>query len=404
MKEDHEEQLQVLEQSYKHDIEELEAQHKANLTKLKDDFKAELIQTKTELENKLTEFRIEYEQRMTSTRHEDDELEEEDGEEGGDEGQRKVETKIENNDLQDDRNSHSGRNGRDGERISEEERKYDEILKELRERRKSLEEDLEELKTQENKVKEMKIQKLVPSASQCCSRSVCIHESKYNKLKSKYSTLVSRIKSAKAKKSSKKLHITHEGFIQNTPSLLSDRSSQESNANMSDSGQQSNDLTSSTSSPQHIQASRRHHHLRSISDASEDEDIRLATEVIEKYGSARNRSFSTSSLNNLKHRRAKHMTSIPKEAWMEDRLLTHGRKVLNKTEKFLKTGYVKSHYSDHDLRAEDIEREVLRQNTLFEYPTKKVKTLVNMFKIACHLLLMFTTVRIPQVHIDKRKA
>lgn len=199
-------------------------------------------------------------------------------------------------------------------------------------------------------------------------------------MKAKYSNLVNRIKSEKAKKSSKRLSATHEVSkisTQNSPSLSSDKSSLESNINVSDSGQPSSDMTSSiVSSPKHIRA-QHSYHLKSTSDASEDEEIRLATQVLEKYNRipkySSTKNTPLSNLNgHLKHNFTKPMASTPKKAWLEDDLLVHGRKVLNETEKFLKSNHIKNHHEVMDLTAEDIKKNIIQQNADFRSPATKV--------------------------------
>ncbi|XP_071550972.1 uncharacterized protein [Panulirus ornatus] len=380
MKEEHEKEVRQLEESYEQNLNELEAHHEEDLHKLRSDFKAELTMQKTELENKLTELKIEYDQRMTHVENEDEmEVGEEDNE-----GRQKEE--IMESDKKDntpeERISHNENVKVENRRLNEEERKYDQILKELRERRRSLEEDLEELKTQENKVKELKNQKLTQSSPYCCSENVCIHESKYKKMKAKYSNLVNRIKSEKAKKSSKRLSATHEAVkisAQNSPSLSSDKSSLESNVNVSDSGQPSSDLTSSiTSSPKHIRAQHTgNYHLKSTSDVSEDEEVKFANQVLDKYNrtpkysSTKNKPHTTFN-GHLKHSVTNPMAGTPKKAWVEDDLLVHGWKVLNKTEKFLRSNHMKNHYEVMDLTAEDIKKNMIQQNAEFKTPVTKV--------------------------------
>nr|XP_053629099.1 repetitive organellar protein-like [Cherax quadricarinatus] len=361
MKENHEEELRQLEESHEENVKELEAQHDEDLSKLKSDFKAELTMKKTELENKLTEFKIEYEQRMNSLGQEDE------INEGVDDNERHRESAESDRraSLQEEKFILNVNVNGENRRLKKEEKKYDHILRELRERRRSLEEDLEELKTQENKVKELRIRNLASDASSCCSKSMCIHESKYNKMKEKYSNLVSRIKSEKAKKCTKKSRTAHEDSIQNTPSMSSDKSSLESNVNVSESGQPSHDLTSSImSSPKHV-TKQYSYLLKSTSDNSEDDEIKLANQVLEKYN-------KIPEYNHLKLNMTKPITSTPKEAWMEDELLIHGRKVLKKTEKYLKSNSMKNYRDVADLRAEDVRREILQQNTDFEALSLKV--------------------------------
>ena len=360
LKEEQERDLFALEDSHARHVQDLEAEHEADVIKLKSEFRAELMSQKTELENKLTEFRIEYEQKMDSL------AQEEQPEEGGVASEeRSIEVNSERsqnrvviNEVREDGIAASeGTTGK--ERLQDEEKKYDEVLIELRERRKSLEDDLEELKAQESKVKELQTQHLVKSHSQCHLNS-CIHESKYNHMKAKYSSLVSRIKSQKAKRSSRPLPAT-----QNTPSLSSNKSSLESNANVWDSGQASTDPTLSTSSlsPHHPTRHKSHHHA-STSEASEDEEVRFATEILEKYNKVSGHS-NTWSLQNghTKHRVTSPMSNTPRKAWVEDDLLAQGRKELSRAEKFLRSRHIKNHQKMQDVTAEDIHREILRQNT-----------------------------------------
>lgn len=366
LKDEQERELVELEESHATHLQDLEVEHEAEVNKLKSEFKAELMRQRTELENKLTEFRIEYEHKMDSLGQE--EQPDEDGEAGeersveikNERGQdsehiyRDVKNKVQEGGLA----TSEGVTGRK-ERLQIEEKKYDEILNELQERRKSLEGDLEELKAQENKVKQLKTQHLTNSHTHC-HKNTCIHETKYNRMKTKYSSLISRIKSQKSKRSSKSSPST-----QNTPSLSSDKSSLESNANAWDSGQASTDPTLSTTSPSlHHPTLHKNRHQVSTSEASEDEEVRFATEVLEKYNSISSHS-NTRGLQNghMKHRVPNPLPNTPRKAWAEDELLAHGRKELNRAEKFLKSRHLKNHQGLHDVTAEDIHREILRQNT-----------------------------------------
>ncbi|XP_042214671.1 uncharacterized protein LOC121861142 [Homarus americanus] len=352
MKQQHEQELQHVQELCKLMRKEVEDQHELDLTKLKSDFKAELTLQKTELENKLTEFKIEYEERMNSLEHEvDDNEEEREGRESG-----KTEGRCD--DVRENGTNRDESVRSDNRRISEEERKNHQILREKRERRRILERELDELKAEENKIIELNNQKLASSGSHCCSGSVCVHESKYNKIKHKYTNLVSRIKSEKAKKLSRKLPTTPETVVQNAPSLSSDRSSTESNANVTDSCQPSNDITSSaTSSPPNIR-----------SEASDDEEMKLASQVLAKYNNLpeynNSKRISLTALDS--HSPHNNLTSTPREAWLEDDLLLHGRRVLRKTEKFLKSNRLKNPRKVLKATAEDMRREILRQNTDFE--------------------------------------
>lgn len=341
-------------------------QHEEDLAKLKADFKAELTLQKTELENKLTEFRIEYEQRMSSM---------ENGEENGGEEEIEREDFVNEDSLQSQSNVRERKAGSvtsvKAGRLKDEEKKYDQILKELRDRRMSLEEDLEELKAQESKVKELKKQKQVIDPSSCCEAGACLHESKYKKMKARYSSLVSRIKSEKAKKS-RKMAAAEEMSSLDMHSLSGDRNSTESQLNVSDRGQQSDITSSLLSSPKPSP-----HHIKSTSEASEDE-LQLAMQVMEKYSRISDYSPAPpshlSTVNgSLKHTMTKPMVSTPKKAWLEDDLLAHGRKVLSKTEKFLRANQLRDHTGNRDIKAEDIQREILRQNADFEtLPSRKV--------------------------------
>nr|XP_045595057.1 repetitive organellar protein-like [Procambarus clarkii] len=159
MKESYEIEVRQLEEIHCENINKLEVQHEEDLSKLKSDFKAELTIQKTELENKLTEFKIEYDQRMNSLGQ--DELDEGDND---------------NDDDNDDNDKHgegmeSNRKNstheetfipdvnvrRENGKLNEEVKKYDHILRELRERRRSLEEDLEALKTRKRKSRNYKL-------------------------------------------------------------------------------------------------------------------------------------------------------------------------------------------------------------------------------------------------------
>ncbi|XP_045133137.1 centrosomal protein of 164 kDa-like isoform X2 [Portunus trituberculatus] len=359
LKDEHERELSELEDSHARHIQDLEADHEADVGKLKSEFRAELMIQKTELENKLTEFRIEYEQKMDSL------AQEEQPEEGGEACEEKS---IEMNDdrKQDDvmnevqedaRATYEDKTG-GKKRLEDEEKRYDEILIELQERRKSLEGDLEELKAQESKVKELKTQHSAKSHS-LCSKNSCIHETKYNRLKAKYSSLVNRIKSKKAKRSSRPSPVNH-----NSASVSSDKSSMESNGNMWDSGQASTDLTLSTTSPgPHRPMPHRSFHHGSTSEASEDEDVRFATEILEKYNRASGQSSAWDlQAGHSKHRVTTPVSSTPKKAWAEDELLVQGRKELRRAEKFLKSRQMKNHRKMESITAEDIHREILRQN------------------------------------------
>lgn len=351
-------------------------QHEEDLSKLKADFKAELTLQKTELENKLTEFRIEYEHRMNSMENGEENLgEEEDEREGRGEDFANEDSSHSQNNVRDKRASNI--NSAKAGKLKDEEKKYDQILKELRDRRMSLEEDLEELKAQESKVKELKKQKQVANPSSCCDTGACLHESKYKKMKAKYSSLVSRIKSEKAKKS-QKMAAAQEMSSLDMHSFSGDRNSTESQVNVSDGGQQSDVTSSLLSSPKPSP-----HHIKSTSEASEDEELQLAMQVMERYSRISDYSpvppSHLSTVNgSLKHTMTKPMVSTPKKAWLEDDLLTHGRKVLSKTEKFLRASQLRDHPGTRDIKAEDIHREVLRQNAEFEtLPSRKVVWLHN---------------------------
>ncbi|XP_063859128.1 uncharacterized protein LOC135100096 isoform X2 [Scylla paramamosain] len=362
LKDEHERELSELEDSHARHMQDLEAEHEGDVGKLKSEFRAELMRQKTELENKLTEFRIEYEQKMDSLAQEGQpeegiEASEEKSVEMNDE--RKQDEGDAMNEVQE--NARATFEGITGgkKRLEDEEKRYDEILIELQERRKSLEGDLEELKAQENKVKELKTQHLAKSHSHC-NKNSCIHETKYNRMKAKYSSLVNRIKSKKAKRSSRPSPVNH-----NSPSVSSDKSSMESNGNVWDSGQASTDPTLSTTSPgPHHPVLHRSHHHGSTSEASEDEEVRFATEILEKYSRASGHG-STWDLHGgqSKHKVTTPVSSTPKKAWAEDELLVHGRKELSRAEKFLKSREMKNHREVEGITAEDIHREILRQNT-----------------------------------------
>lgn len=371
LKEEHEAEVRQSEETHEQDIKDLEMQHEEDLAKLKADFKAELTLQKTELENKLTEFRIEYEQRMSSM---------ENGEENV--GEEEIEREDQGGDFVNEDSSQSQNNFRERKagsvtsakagRLKDEEKKYDQILKELRDRRMSLEEDLEELKAQESKVKELKKQKQVADPSSCCEAGACLHESKYKKMKARYSSLVSRIKSEKAKKS-RKMAAAQDMSSLDMHSLSGDRNSTESQMNVSDGGQQSDMTSSLMSSPKPSP-----HHIKSTSEVSEDEELQLAMQVMEKYSRISDYSPAPpshlSTVNgSLKHTMTKPMVSTPKKAWLEDDLLAHGRKILSKTEKFLRASQFRNHTGNRDIKAEDIQREILRQNADFEtLPSRKV--------------------------------
>ncbi|XP_063586500.1 trichohyalin-like isoform X2 [Penaeus indicus] len=367
LKEEHEAEVRQSEETHEQDIKDLETQHEEDLAKLKADFKAELTLQKTELENKLTEFRIEYEQRMSSM---------ENGEENVCEEEIEREDFVNEDSLQSQSNVRERKAGNvtsvKAGRLKDEEKKYDQILKELRDRRMSLEEDLEELKAQESKVKELKKQKQVVDPSSCCEAGPCLHESKYKKMKARYSSLVSRIKSEKAKKS-RKMAAAQELSSLDMHSLSGDRNSTESQVNVSDGGQQSDMTSSLLSSPKPSP-----HHIKSTSEASEDEELQLAMQVMGKYSRISDYSLAPSSHlstvnGSLKHTMTKPMVSTPKKAWLEDDLLAHGRKVLSKTEKFLRANQLRDHTGNRDIKAEDIQREILRQNADFEtLPSRKI--------------------------------
>ncbi|KAK7075820.1 hypothetical protein SK128_004327, partial [Halocaridina rubra] len=373
MKENHDAEILRLQEFYDQSVKTLEMQHVENLSKLKSDFKVELTLQKTDLENKLTELQIEYDKKITDFAEEQIDDSEGKHEELNNTFSRK---EGEGNDVQEPNDEGIVKSVL----ITEEERKYDQILKELKERRKSLENDLEELKNQEAQVRELKNKTILPSSA--CSKKECIHEAKYNKMKAKYSNLVSRIKSEKAKKDLKKKEDN------DCPHSVSyDKTSTEDIVNGSDAGQHSDDLTSSIqSSPQHLSA--HGNNLKSMSDASEDEE-RFASQVLKRYGkfadfgSTRNIShISHSSVGlNIKCSPTKPLTSTPKKAWIEDDLLAHGRRELTKTEKFLKMKNPKYYPASRDLQVDDIRRELFQQSSNYRAQAK-IKDTVRRYSLA----------------------
>lgn len=402
LREEQEQELAELEECHARQLQDLENEHKHDVAKLKSEFKAELIRQKTELESKLTEFRIEYEQKMDSLGQEEEDKEEEEEKEEMDESSEDREAsvrrspernkersernnekyigKIKNN-MQDDGSSSFEGVTRGKKRLNGEEKNYDDILKELQDRRKNLENDLDELKEQENKVKELKSHHLANSHPHC-SKSTCIHETKYNKMKTKYSTLVSRIKSQKAKKSSRPTPAT-----QNTVSLSSDRCSMESNASACDSGQASTDpsLSTTSSSPLHAMVHKTHHYHSTTSEASEDEEIKFATEVLEKYNKiASHRNAHGLQNDHLRHEVMTPFSITPKKAWVDDELLAHGRKELNRAIKHLKSCDLKNRQERRDIVAEDVQREILQQNIEYRSLKPKVQHDINEFAIAMY--------------------
>lgn len=391
LRDEQEQELAELEECHARQLQDLEAEHELDVAKLKSDFKAELIRQKTELESKLTEFKIEYEQRMDSLGQEEEkEVEEEEKEETEEPEEAREATvrrslernrernqknnekgigKIENH-IQEDGASTSEGVKRRKERLQGEEKEYDGILKELQERRKNLESDLDELKVQENKVKELRSHQMANSHSHC-GKGMCIHETKYNKMKTKYSSLVSRIKSQKAKKSSRPTAAT-----QNTESLSSERCSMESNVSASDSGQPSSDpsLSTTSSSPQHVMHHKTHHYHSMTSEASEDEEVKFATEVLEKYKRASSHRGGHGLQNDyLRHQVMAPFSSTPKKAWVDDELLAHGQKELNRAVKHLKYCDLKNRKGRRDMAAEDVQREILRQNVDYSILKPKVQ-------------------------------
>lgn len=386
LKDEQDQELAELEECHARQLQDMEGEHELEVARLKSEFKAELMRQKTELENKLTEFKIEYEQRMDSLGQEEEEREREEEEEPEKDREDSMEGSIErnkershknsencigktSNNIQEDGGLSSEGTARGRARLHDEEKKYDEILKELQERRKSLENDLEELKVQEKKVKELKTNHLANSHSHC-SKSMCIHETKYNKMKSKYSSLVSRIKSQKAKKSSRPTPAT-----QNTTSLSSDKCSMDSNSSVCDSGQPSTDpsLSTTSSSPHHAMLHKTHHYHSTTSEASEDEE-RFATEVMERYKKvASHRNISGLQNGHLKHQVTTPYATAPKEAWVKDELLIQGRKELNRAEKFLRSFNLKNRHVTRDLTTEEVQREILQQNVGYSTLNPKVQ-------------------------------
>ena len=371
--EEHVNILQEVQEAHKEEVEALENRHEENLGKMKADFKAELTLQKTELENKLTELRIEYEQQMTTLGNEcAEEIIEE----------REKQSNNERINGREDTESYSEAAAAAAAAASEsdhmhvDDRKYDMMLKELRDRRKSLENDLADLKAKENKVRELKSKTTIVPEPSCCNASQCSHAVKYDKIKAKYSNLVSRIKSEKAKRSMKKMSLI-TGSQPDT--ATSDPTSTESNVNLSDGGHHSDDLASSTlSSPKHVQMP--DPFMKSASEASDDEELKIATQVLDKsakllnYGTTKK--FGYSPVNTgIKLRYVKHLPSTPKKAWIEDDLLVQGRRELSKTEKFLKLNQGKNFRGTDDLQAEDVQQEILRQNASFESPRVKVREL-----------------------------
>ncbi|XP_066974472.1 centrosomal protein of 164 kDa-like isoform X2 [Macrobrachium rosenbergii] len=358
LKQEHEKSLQELQECHKEELELIEVQHRENIEKLKVDFKEELTNQKVQLENKLTELKIEYEQQMISFGNEHLERIDNGEEREADVGNTGSEYNEEEEDSHVDKDVVKG----SSDKFSKEDHKYDQILTELQERRKTLEHDLEDLKSQENKVRELKKKTVIPSTS-CCSGPVCNHELKYNKMKAKYVNLVSRIKSEKAKKSLQKMSADRD-------ILASDKTTTESNTNDFDGGMQSEDVSSSImSSPKHLHPPGAY--AKSAENSSADEDIKAATKVLEKYGRLSDlgnaRNISRSSVNlNIKSHSTRPLTNMPRKAWMDDDLLVHGRRELIKAEKFLKSSQVKFPGRLEELQAEDIQREILRQNAGFE--------------------------------------
>lgn len=353
---------------YEQELHDIETEHEKGLLRLKAQFKAELTEQKTELENKLMEFRIEYEQKL-SCLEDEREVEEHENSHGEDSSESK-----QNSEPKDDVPPRRSSNRIDkavtiepvvenARKPPDEENQHGDLLRELRERRKNLEEDLEELKAQENKVKESRVQRqTVCTLHSPCSNTTCIHASKYQKLKDKYSSLVNRIKSEKAKRASKKPssshhHHHHHPVINTNLSLSSDRSSL-SSVNVTE----NNDVTSSTSSPQKVRTS-----SFSTVDASEDEDLKLANRVLRKYG--KNIDYGNSKHTLLVN---KSLTTIPKNAWVEDELLAAGKRELKKSEELLNSGILKLHHPTPDLDVEGMQNEILRQNASFIGSPSKV--------------------------------
>ncbi|KAK3879014.1 hypothetical protein Pcinc_016395 [Petrolisthes cinctipes] len=353
MKDGHEEEVKHIEKLYEQELQDLETEHEKDVFRLKAQFKAELTQQKTELENKLIEFRIEYEQKL-SCLEDEQEVEEHESSHIDDIPPQNFEQKDEvprSSKDQKDKTVTDECVVENNKESHEDEKNYSDLLRELRERRKNLEKNLEELKTQENMVKELKVQKQASCTPHSpCSNITCIHASKYKKLKDKYSTLVNRIKSEKAKRASKKPSSFRNPIINTTPSLSSDKSSL-SSVNVSE----NNDVTSSTSSPRKVRTC-----SFSTIDASEDEDVRLATQVLKKYG--KNVDYGNSKHSLLLKKR---LTSTPKNAWVEDELLAAGKRELKKTEEFLNSGILK-HHPTLDLDVEGIHKEFLRQNASYQ--------------------------------------
>ncbi|XP_064087811.1 centrosomal protein of 164 kDa-like isoform X2 [Macrobrachium nipponense] len=358
LKQEHEKSLQELQECHKEELELIEVQHRENIEKLKVDFKEELTNQKVQLENKLTELKIEYEQQMISFGNEHLEQIGNGEEREADVGNTGSEYNEEEEDSHVDKDVVKG----SSDKFRKEDHKYDQILNELQERRKTLEHDLEDLKSKENKVRELKKKTVIPSTS-CCSGPVCNHELKYNKMKAKYANLVSRIKSEKAKKSLQKMSADPD-------ILASDKTTTESNTNDFDGGMQSEDVSSSImSSPKHLHQPGAY--AKSAENSSADEDLKAATKVFEKYGRVSDlgnaRNISRSSVNlNIKSHSTRPLINIPRKAWMDDDLLVHGRRELIKAEKFLKSSQVKFPGRLEELQAEDIQREILRQNAGFE--------------------------------------
>lgn len=401
LKDVQESELAEMEECHAKQLHDMEAEHEFDVVKLKSEFKAELMKQKTELENKLTEFRIEYEQKMDSLGQDEEEGEEEE-KECEKESEVIVERSPERNKekspmsdenfigkrkiidtVQDEASSSEGVT-RGKERLQNEEKKYDEILKELKERRKMLENDLEELKSQENKVNELKNSHLVKSHSHC-SKTMCVHENKYNKMKAKYSGLVNRIKSQKAKRSSRP-----SPAIQNTVSLSSDKCSMESNPSVCDSGQPSTDpsLSSTSSSPNYGMLPKTHLYHSTTSDASEDEEVKYATKVLEKY---RNFACERNTYRHTDHHI--HQISIPfsstlKQAWEEDELLVHGKKELNKAEKLLRSLSLKNCKEMRDISPEDVHKKIIQQNMNYRILKPKVTYYHFMFKCSLYIFIL----------------
>ena len=376
-------EITSLKQSHQEKIFSLKEEHELEISRLREDFKNELVLQKNEWETKLTELRIDFEQESQMIQNEM---------KASIVGSRTNNPESSSQSQNDSSapeyiDSKPGPSTKDTqkEQISDQEKKYADILEELKQRRMSLEEDLNELKVHEQAVKKLRNEQEIENIGKSCPSAECLHERKYNKIKNKYLHLVTRIKHEKAKKKNKYLPKNHSDkrIETDSSSISQDKSSIDDQINVSNYMTKTDDTPSASSVSKHIYENC---HRKDNNDS--DEDLQLSYEDIDPtYDKFSSKMINHRSQNTSRKHSFKHIpfTSTPKKAWEEDPLLKKGKKVLAETQKILNSSHVlhNESYKELDLEnftPEEIRNEITKQDKYYaESKLSKVNRFIQHF-------------------------